>query len=227
MHTLSAIFSPPSNLFGDELSLRLCCNSLLIFGFHWATAIVNVDLISVGARMRHFPAFYSHPTHPHQRYTVYLAQEVVLSHSVWQPHSHIKCERRTSSLGNMSQVLFLSKKKKLCRSHHIKVERKKEERRAYHSLHTIFKYLCMHVYIWFYFCFVLLPFSPCYVLAFGSRKHFSQCMKLLNKCLSQTELTGQLKPNVLWQIWTLLPKCSAFLCLSSLFFLKFLVPKLS
>lgn len=112
MHTLSAIFSPPSNLFGDEISLRLCCDSLLIFGFHSATAIVNVDLISVGARMRHFPAFYSHPTHPHQRYTVYLAQEVVLSHSVWQPHSHIKCERRTSSLGNMSQVLFLSKKKK-------------------------------------------------------------------------------------------------------------------
>lgn len=146
MHTLSAIFSPPSNLFGDEISLRLCCNSLLIFGFHWATAIVNVDLISVGARMRHFPAFYSHPTHPHQRYTVYLAQEVVLSHSVWQPHSHIKCERRTSSLGNMSQVLFLSKKKSFAEviTSRLK-ERKKKGELTIAYIPSSSTYVCMFI----------------------------------------------------------------------------------
>lgn len=178
--------------------------------------------------MRHFPAFYSHPTHPHQRYTVYLAQEVVLSHSVWQPHSHIKCERRTSSLGNMSQVLFLSKKKKLCRSHHIKVERKKEERRAYHSLHTIFKYLCMHVYIWFYFCFVLSsPIQSLLSPFLWFQKAFFPVHEAVEQMSKSNWADRSTEPNVLWQIWTLLPKCSAFLFLSSLYFLKFLVPKLS
>lgn len=66
--------------------------------------MMDIDLISMGARMRQFPASYSHP---HQRHTVYLAQEVVLSHSVSQPRSCIKCERRTSSLGNMSQAVVL------------------------------------------------------------------------------------------------------------------------
>lgn len=175
----------------------------------WRPSMDSIALISVGARMKQSPACTPLGT---PRNIVYLAQEVVLSHSVSQLRSRIKCERRTCSLGDMSQA-WVFKNSDIGAEHTsfaILQREMKIGRKELFVLHNCSQNTSHHLRHTFWICHrqLCLQHRCCWACMWASNMYFVPVQEAPEQKANWPDRSTE--PSALWQIWTLLGNGNCF-----------------